>query len=88
MQTEMKCPTCGGDKFKSIDNRSSKCLYCGSTIVHEQQLEVEKTIQDTTNVELNVQQYSSDQDSSGCSMLLVPILIISILAIVLICGGL
>ena len=45
MQTEMKCPTCGGDKYKFLGGNTFKCAYCGATFVHEQQApEVEKEV--------------------------------------------
>ena len=45
MQAEMKCPTCGGDKYKFLGGNTFKCAYCGATFVHEQQApEVEKEV--------------------------------------------
>ncbi len=45
MQEEMKCPTCGGDKFKFMGGNTFKCAYCGATLVNEQQVpEVEKEV--------------------------------------------
>ena len=45
MQTEMKCPTCGGDKYKFLGGNTFKCAYCGATFVNEQQApEAEKEI--------------------------------------------
>ena len=45
MQAEMKCPTCGGDKYKFLGGNTFKCAYCGATFVNEQQTpEVEKEI--------------------------------------------
>ena len=35
MQEEMKCPTCGGDKFKFLGGNSYKCAYCGVTFTKE-----------------------------------------------------
>lgn len=32
MQTDMKCPTCGGDKFKFMGGNSFQCAYCGTMI--------------------------------------------------------
>ena len=41
----MKCPTCGGDKYKFLGGNTFKCAYCGATFVNEQQTpEVEKEI--------------------------------------------
>lgn len=37
MQEEMKCPTCGGDKFKFMGGNTFKCAYCGATFANEQQ---------------------------------------------------
>lgn len=33
VQQEMKCPTCGGDKFKHKGGTTYRCLYCGGTII-------------------------------------------------------
>lgn len=45
MQEEMKCPTCGGDKFKFMGGNTFKCAYCGATLVNEQQVpKVEKEV--------------------------------------------
>lgn len=45
MQAEMKCSTCGGDKFKFLGGNSFRCVYCGATIINEKQSpEVEKEI--------------------------------------------
>ena len=30
-----KCPNCGGDKFKTTDNHSYKCAYCGQFLKSE-----------------------------------------------------
>lgn len=30
MQTETKCPNCGGNKYTAIDETTGKCQYCGS----------------------------------------------------------
>ena len=44
MLEEMKCPTCGGDKFKFLGGDSYKCAYCGATFTKEdEEPEVEKT---------------------------------------------
>ena len=37
MQEEMKCLTCGGDKFKFMGGNTFKCAYCGATFANEQQ---------------------------------------------------
>ena len=37
MQEEMKCPNCGGDKFKFMGGNTFKCAYCGTTFANEQQ---------------------------------------------------
>lgn len=43
MQEEMKCPTCGGDKFKFLGENSFKCAYCGATFTKEnEKSEVER----------------------------------------------
>ena len=43
MQAEMKCPTCGGDKYKFLGGNTFKCAYCGTTFANEQQVpEVQK----------------------------------------------
>lgn len=45
MQEEMKCPTCGGDKFKFLGGDSYKCAYCGATFTKEdEEPEVEKEV--------------------------------------------
>lgn len=45
MQEEMKCPTCGGDKFKFLGGNSFKCAYCGSAFTKEsKEPEVEKEV--------------------------------------------
>ena len=35
MQEEMKCPTCGGDKFKFVGDNTFTCAYCGATFSNE-----------------------------------------------------
>ncbi len=37
MQEEMKCPTCGGHKFKSESRNTFKCVYCGCIIAHKEE---------------------------------------------------
>lgn len=45
MQEEMKCPNCGGDKFKFMGGNTFKCAYCGTTFANEQQApEVQKEV--------------------------------------------
>jgi TM2 domain-containing membrane protein YozV len=33
VQQEMKCPTCGGDKFKHKGGVTYRCAYCGGTVI-------------------------------------------------------
>lgn len=33
MQEIKKCPQCGSNRFKHLENNNYKCLYCGSTFV-------------------------------------------------------
>ncbi len=41
----MKCPNCGGDKFKFMGGNTFKCAYCGTTFANEQQVpEVQKEV--------------------------------------------
>ena len=41
----MKCPNCGGDKFKFMGGNTFKCAYCGTTLANEQQApEVQKEV--------------------------------------------
>lgn len=62
----MKCPNCGGDKFKFMGGNTFKCAYCGTTLANEQQApEVQKEV--VTRVEYVPQQQSSNQ-SAGSSM--------------------
>lgn len=45
MQEEMKCPTCGGDKFKFLGGNSFKCAYCGATFTKEnEEHEIEREV--------------------------------------------
>lgn len=30
MSEEMKCPNCGSNKFRPLDDKSFKCVYCGN----------------------------------------------------------
>ncbi len=39
MLAEIKCPTCGGDKYKSLGDGTYKCMYCGATFYYEQEEE-------------------------------------------------
>ncbi|MBQ8367190.1 MAG: NINE protein [Alistipes sp.] len=32
-QQEMKCPTCGGDKFRHKEGSTYRCAYCGGTVI-------------------------------------------------------
>ena len=32
-QQEMKCPTCGGDKFRHKGGTTYRCVYCGGTVI-------------------------------------------------------
>lgn len=34
MEQGIKCPNCGGDKFKPVNDSTLKCAYCGHTIIH------------------------------------------------------
>lgn len=33
VQLEMKCPTCGGDKFKHKGGTAYTCAYCGGAVI-------------------------------------------------------
>ena len=35
MEQGIKCPNCGGDKFKFISNDTMKCAYCGHMFTHK-----------------------------------------------------
>jgi TM2 domain-containing membrane protein YozV/rubredoxin len=35
MEQGIKCPNCGGDKFKFLAQNTFKCAYCGHTFTHE-----------------------------------------------------
>ena len=35
MEQGIKCPNCGGDKFKFISNDTLKCAYCGHMFTHK-----------------------------------------------------
>ncbi len=35
MEQGIKCPNCGGDKFKFISNEAMKCAYCGHMFTHK-----------------------------------------------------
>lgn len=71
MQTEMKCPTCGGDKYKFLGGNTFKCAYCGATFVNEQQTpEVQKEVVYVQSSQQPYQQPTSQQsnvDSKGKS---------------------
>lgn len=30
MEEEIKCPQCGGSKFRECENDTYKCMYCGT----------------------------------------------------------
>lgn len=36
MEKEIKCPNCGGNKYSVIDERTVKCLYCGTRFTIEE----------------------------------------------------
>lgn len=36
MQEDIKCPQCGGNRFKELGNDKYKCFYCGSTFTHKE----------------------------------------------------
>lgn len=70
MQEEMKCPNCGGDKFKFMGGNTFKCAYCGATFANEQQMpepsaEAPKQTEVITRVEYVPQQQSSNQSTGG-----------------------
>mgnify|MGYP003291580623 CR=1 FL=1 len=70
MQTEMKCPTCGGDKYKFLGGNTFKCAYCGATFVNEQQapeppVEAPKQTEVITRVEYIPQQQTSSQGTGN-----------------------
>lgn len=67
MQAEMKCPTCGGDKFKFMGDNTFKCAYCGATLVNEPQVkevpvEQPKQVEVITRVEYVPQQQNQNTD--------------------------
>lgn len=35
MQEDIKCPQCGGNRFKDLGDNTYKCMYCGSTFTHK-----------------------------------------------------
>lgn len=39
MQKEVKCPQCGGNRFKELENNTCKCIYCGTTFIHKETTE-------------------------------------------------
>lgn len=70
MQEEMKCPTCGGDKFKFMGGNTFKCAYCGATFANEQQApepsaEEPKQTEVVTRVEYVPQQQASNQGTGN-----------------------
>ena len=70
MQAEMKCPTCGGDKYKFLGGNTFKCAYCGATFVNEQQapeppVEAPKQTEVITRVEYIPQQQTSSQGTGN-----------------------
>ena len=44
MQEEMKCPTCGGNKFSLENEDTYKCSYCGCIIKYQNEKEQPKEI--------------------------------------------
>lgn len=36
MEKEIKCPNCGGNKYSVIDEKTVKCLYCGTRFTIEE----------------------------------------------------
>ena len=70
MQEEMKCPTCGGDKFKFMGGNTFKCAYCGATFANEQQapespIEMPKQTEIITRVEYVTQQQANNQETEN-----------------------
>lgn len=70
MQEEMKCPTCGGDKFKFLGGNSFRCAYCGAVFADEsknseQLADTPKQTEVVTRVEYIPQQASSQSTGSS-----------------------
>ena len=36
MQEDIKCPQCGGNKFRELGDGKYKCVYCGSVFTHKE----------------------------------------------------
>lgn len=36
MLKDIKCPQCGGNRFKDLGDNTYKCMYCGSTFTHKE----------------------------------------------------
>lgn len=78
MQAEMKCPNCGGDKFKSINEQSLKCLYCGSVISQKKEnMQAENKERETIKVQISDSLLQkSIQEEKNSKKAVIPIIII------------
>lgn len=44
MHEEIKCPQCGGNKFKELENNIYKCMYCKTTFTPKSNSEPQPTM--------------------------------------------
>lgn len=44
MQEDIKCPQCGGNRFKDLGDNTYKCMYCGSTFTHKETVNEPPTV--------------------------------------------